>query len=50
MNNIKKITSTVQKKNKSLKTKIDRNLPKVASTILLNMTVFYSYASSGHSG
>jgi len=43
MNNIKTITSKVQKKNKSLKSKIDKNLPKVVNTILLNMTVFYSY-------
>ncbi len=47
MNNIKSITSTIQKKNKSLKSKIDKNFPKVASTLVLNMTVFYSYL--GHS-
>ena len=43
MNNIKRITSTVQKRNKSLKSKIEKNLPKVVNTILLGGTVFYYY-------
>ncbi len=43
MNNIKNITSVIQNKNKSLKSKIERNLPKVVNTILLGGTVFYSY-------
>jgi len=48
MNNIKNITSVIQNKNKSLKSKIERNLPKVVNTILLGGTVFYAYPLSTH--
>ena len=48
MNNIKNITSVIQNKNKSLKSKIERNLPKVVNTILLGGTVFYVYPFSTH--
>ena len=49
MNNIKSITSTIQKKNKSLKSKIDKNFPKMVNTLLVSGSSLYTYFGSGPS-
>lgn len=48
MNNLKSITSTIQKKNKSLKLKIDKNFPKMVNTLLVSVSSFYTYWGTGH--
>lgn len=46
MNNIKNITSAIQKKNKSLKSKIDKNFPKMINTLLVSGSSLYFYYGS----
>lgn len=43
MNNIKNLTGTIQKKNKSLRSKIDKNIPQMKNIIFFNLIVFVGH-------